>query len=263
MDKKEFIASVKNAAIKSYIEHNIFASMTIAQAILESGWGASALTKKGNNLFGIKAGSSWKGKTVIMGTREYNKNNELYHIEAVFRAYNTLGESLEDHTKLLLAPRYKLVREAKSYGEACSRLKTCGYATDPVYPEKLITIIKGYKLYEYDKKIAVIENKAQWVVSYQKLINELGITDYEGKTLEEDGKAGPRTLSTISKLGVIKRGYKGRIVRFIQKMVGASEDGSFGPLTEKGVIAYQKEKGIAQDGRVGPETFITFLRRGK
>jgi flagellum-specific peptidoglycan hydrolase FlgJ len=61
MDKREFINLVRDGAVKGYTVFRILPSLTIAQAILESGWGSSKLSQKANNLFGIKASSSWSG----------------------------------------------------------------------------------------------------------------------------------------------------------------------------------------------------------
>jgi flagellum-specific peptidoglycan hydrolase FlgJ len=105
-NKIAFINAVKGQAIRDMQEHGILASLIIAQAILESGWGDSSLTEKANNLFGIKAGSNWSGEKIAMKTTEY-VNGERKEITANFRKYNSWSDSIADHTKLLLTSRYE------------------------------------------------------------------------------------------------------------------------------------------------------------
>ncbi|MBG9455911.1 N-acetylmuramoyl-L-alanine amidase [Lysinibacillus sphaericus] len=131
----------------------VLPSITIAQAILESNYGESELAITANNLFGIKG--SYKGNSVKMPTVEY-KNNKSYTIEAEFRAYPDLKSALIDHTKLILEGtswnkhQYYDVLAATNYREAAHALKKNHYATDPMYPEKLIDIIEQYNLDKYD-----------------------------------------------------------------------------------------------------------------
>jgi lysozyme len=100
MDRKEFINSIKEGALKGYEEYRILPSLTIAQAILESGWGSSGLAIKARNLFGIKAFSNWRGERITLPTTEwYNDKQQI--IDADFRAYDSFNDSIEDHNKLL------------------------------------------------------------------------------------------------------------------------------------------------------------------
>lgn len=120
--------------------------MTIAQAILESGWGKSAI---GNNLFGIKAGSDWTGKTQTVGTSEYGARG-YYHINDTFRDYDSISDSIEDHAKLLTNSRYDSVRAATDYKTACREVQKDGYATAPSYADSLIKLIEQYNLNQWD-----------------------------------------------------------------------------------------------------------------
>lgn len=151
MEKENFINLVKDGAIDGHENHGIFASVTIAQAILESGWGSSTLSVKAKNLFGIKAFDDWTGAYVTMDTTEYY-NGMRQTISSRFRAYDSFNDSIKDHTKLLLTERYRAVREASNYKDACYALKNCGYATDPNYPQLLITLIEQNNLTQYDNK---------------------------------------------------------------------------------------------------------------
>ncbi len=133
-------------------DRKILPSLTIAQAILESGWGNSGLTIKANALFGIKAGITWRGKAFNSKTQECYDNKNLITISAYFRGYNSWAESINDHTAFIVSnKRYANVLAAKDYKAACNAIAKAGYATAPNYAASLISIIEQYKLYEYDK----------------------------------------------------------------------------------------------------------------
>lgn len=162
MDKKDFIEKVGRLASKSMEKTGILASLTVAQAILESGWGASGLSVKGKALFGIKAGANWRGKVYNAKTKECYDGKNFVDITAVFRAYNSWEESIEDHARLLTsAPRYKALIGEKDYKKACIEIKKAGYATDPDYSQKLINLIEEYKLTRFDNKNGAVDNKKQ------------------------------------------------------------------------------------------------------
>ncbi|CAH2212543.1 glycoside hydrolase family 73 protein [Tepidibacter aestuarii] len=147
--KDEFIQLVYSKTNYGYKKYNIYPSITIAQAILESNWGNSNLTQKGKNLFGIKASKDYKNK-VDFPTNEFVDNKKVKVVQS-FRAYDSYSESIEDYTNLLgKAKRYESLKKCKDYKEQAIALYACGYSTDPNYPQKLISIIEKYKLYEYD-----------------------------------------------------------------------------------------------------------------
>ena len=146
LSQQEFIDSIKDGAIECYKKYHVLPSLTIAQAILESGWGKSAI---GNNLFGIKAGSNWTGKTQTVRTSEYGSGG-YYHINATFRDYDSIDDSIEDHAKLLTNSRYDSVRAATNYKTACQEVQKDGYATSPTYANSLIKLIEQYNLDQWD-----------------------------------------------------------------------------------------------------------------
>lgn len=158
-EQQKFINSVKVEALISYEEHDVLPSLTIAQAILESSWGKSTLTIKGNNLFGVKAYSDWTGSSISLATKEYVKGKYI-HTTAKFKSYSTLNESIKDHTLLLSSERYSRVRNSKDYKEACNAIYKCGYATSPTYSNSLINIIECYELNQYDIKTSPPDEKA-------------------------------------------------------------------------------------------------------
>lgn len=146
MNKQEFIDLIVPAAVEAYEKYNILPSLTLAQAALESSWGKSA---PGNMLFGIKwsekCGYDWQ----LLWTKEYINGNWV-KVQAKFRKYESFAESIADHAKLLLNSRYAKVRTAENYHEACNAIYQAGYATDPNYPDKLISLIETYNLNRWD-----------------------------------------------------------------------------------------------------------------
>ena len=154
----KFINSIKNGAIESYNNSKILPSITIAQAILESNWGNSNLTKEANNLFGIKADYYWKGEYVLFDTNEYHN----HIIIDKFRKYDTLNDSIKDHSNFLLKnTRYKEhgVFEAKTYKEQAKALENAGYSTaedefgNKTYAKMICEIIRQYNLQIIDSKV--------------------------------------------------------------------------------------------------------------
>ncbi|HHV47267.1 MAG TPA: glycoside hydrolase family 73 protein [Tissierellia bacterium] len=171
MDKNEFIERVANVAVKHYKEYKILPSLVIAQAILESSWGKKAIE---NNIFGIKAGSSWKGRTVLRNTREWN-GREYVVEESRFRAYDSIEDSIMDYLNLVgNSRRYEKVKNAKDYKEAARLIYEAGYATDPEYADKLIDIIEKNSLYQYD---LLDEPISLWAADAWSWGIENGITD--------------------------------------------------------------------------------------
>lgn len=149
-----FIDKIGKMATLDMKNTGILASLTIAQAILESGWGESTLTVNANNLFGIKATIAWKGKVYDIDTKECYDGSTFVIVNATFKAYDSWADSVADHSALLTgSSRYAKVVGETDYKVACQAIKDAGYATDPSYPSKLITLIEQYKLYEFDTYI--------------------------------------------------------------------------------------------------------------
>jgi len=138
----DYIEKYKSIAVDKMQQHRIPASITLAQGILESGSGNSELTRQSNNHFGIKC-YDWTGEKV-------------YHDDDIkddcFRKYAKAEESFEDHSKFLKKPRYASLFELEitDYKGWAKGLKQCGYATDPKYADRLITLIETYELTKYD-----------------------------------------------------------------------------------------------------------------
>lgn len=141
-----FIDKISEAAVEDYKESGILPSITIAQAILESGWGVSDIH---NNLFGIKAGSSWTGAKSLEWTHE-TVNGQRIQVQAWFRNYDSYLDSIKDHSRILWYSRYENLHGEKDYRLAAKYLQFDGYATDPTYAEQLIDVIEKNNLVQYD-----------------------------------------------------------------------------------------------------------------
>ncbi|RDY23635.1 mannosyl-glycoprotein endo-beta-N-acetylglucosamidase [Romboutsia maritimum] len=157
-NKVSFINSIEQTAIENYREYKILPSVTIAQSILESGWGTSELTKASNNMFGIKADKNWLGKSVEVATSE-NYNDK---ITASFRVYDSVEQSIKDHGKFLWDnKRYKEngFFEATHYKTQAQALEDAGYSTkedengNKVYADTLVKVIKAYNLQLIDHEV--------------------------------------------------------------------------------------------------------------
>jgi len=141
---EDYINQYKVIAVRKMFHFNIPASITLAQGIIESSSGNSELARNANNHFGIKCHNNWDGETYYMDDDEKNE---------CFRKYNNPEQSFDDHSQFLLSrKRYaNLFKLSKyDYREWAYGLKEAGYATNPKYPEILISCIEKYKLYQYD-----------------------------------------------------------------------------------------------------------------
>ena len=153
-NQSHFLSAIKQGAMDGAKE-GVLPSITAAQAILESGWGSSELAKApNNNLFGIKDSEDWNGEIVTVPTQEY-VNGDYITVNAAFRKYTSWNDSVVDHAKFFTSTEwrknnYRKVVNETDYRVAAQELKNAGYATDPSYPGKLISLIEAYKLYEWD-----------------------------------------------------------------------------------------------------------------
>lgn len=226
---KSFLAKLKPYVIKDMQDTGILASLTAAQAFIESSKGNSGLTQKANNLFGIKG--SYNGQSVTMLTTEYY-NNVPCKVYAAFRKYPSWQESVNDHSGMFnRMARYKNLRGETDYVKACNNVHRDGYATSPTYSTTLLEKINLFKLYEWDAEVL--------------------------------GKTVPRqtVLTPAEYYPTLKKGSKGEYVLCWQRYLNLSgfpcglEDGIFGKNTERAVKDYQASRGLVADGIIGPKTW--------
>ena len=142
-----YIENYKEIAKDEMREYGIPASITLAQGILESGAGRGKLSSKSNNHFGIKCHKGWEGERV------YHDDDEL---QECFRKYEHPMHSFRDHSLFLTGrSRYAdlFKHELDDYKSWAKGLRKAGYATDPKYPQKLISIIEKNNLQAYDSEV--------------------------------------------------------------------------------------------------------------
>ncbi len=164
MTTSQFIATLGPIAQQNYKSTGIKASVTLAQAIIESGWGKSYLAKNANNIFGMKkslsgntwAGSVWDGSAITISTTE-EYNGKKVTIKAQFRKYSSVNASVADHSAYLAnamngsSKRYVGITDPnKTYTQQLQILQKGGYCTWSSYVSELTGIIKKYNLTKYD-----------------------------------------------------------------------------------------------------------------
>lgn len=204
-------------------------SPVIAQALCEGNFGESTLAKKYQNHFGLKCGSSWKGPSVNLKTKEEYTVGTLTTIRDNFRVYSSMEEGVKGYFDFVSTKRYANLKTAATPLEYCQNLKIDGYATSSKYVSTLMSYITTYGLTRFDW------DDPEPVCPYK------------------------RTSS------LMKRGSKGESVAWLQWMLnhnGANLkiDKIYGPLTELAVVLYQKEYGLVVDGKAGP-IVISFLMK--
>lgn len=143
--KQDFVSQLQGFAKKAAKELGIDAQVLLAQAALETGWGQHITkTESGQNsfnLFNIKAGSNWDGKKALVNTLEFH-NGVARQEKAAFRAYGNYDESFKDYVQFIKhSPRYqKALQQGANAERYMHELQKAGYATDPVYTNKVMRV---------------------------------------------------------------------------------------------------------------------------
>lgn len=232
---QEFLARIKPYVLADMKSSGILASLTAAQAFIESNKGNSGLTQKANNLFGIKG--SYNGQSVTMLTTEYY-NGVAQKVNAAFRKYPSWVESIADHSAMFnRMNRYANLRGEKDYKKACTNVKNDGYATSPTYTQTLISCIEKYKLYEWDKEVD-------------------GSINIAPSTTTNTVKTGEIKVNT----SIVKNGTRGQIAKSVQALLnvhgaGLTVDGIFGPKSVAALKTYQISQNLVADGICGEKTW--------
>lgn len=196
-------------------------STVIAQAIIEGAAGTSKLAKVYHNHFGMKCGSSYKGKSVNMNTKEEYTAGTLTNIKANFRAYDTDVEGIAGYYDFIDSSRYANLKNAKDYTEYAKMLKADGWATSSTYVNTLTSTVKKHGLTQYDNNTSNI------------------------KPLDPLLKKGSRGEAVITAQALlVAAGYDlGKI------------DGIFGPKTDAAVRKFQSDNKLMVDGIIGAKTW--------
>jgi len=189
-----YIDNYSKIAKEEMLQYGIPASITLAQGILESGAGRGTLPKRANNHFGIKCHSSWTGERV------FHDDDEA---QECFRKYKDPKYSYRDHSLFLTGrSRYKNLFTLKKddYKGWARGLKKAGYATDPKYPNKLISIIERYNLTQYDVQVLgttanIVEPDGSKISTY---------TVQKGDTLYSISRRYKMTVDTLKEYNGLK-----------------------------------------------------------
>lgn len=183
MTEKEFIERIGKLATADMQKSGVLASVTVAQACLESGYGTTDLAVKANNLFGMKcqlSGNTWKsvwdGKSkYTKTTQEEYKPGVITNVKADFRKYPSIEKSINDHSLYLTGAkngsklRYEGLAGEKNYRKAIQIIKNGGYATDSKYVDKICNLIERWNLTRFDKQKEVKPMKIINAVSSSKV----------------------------------------------------------------------------------------------
>lgn len=169
-----FIAQI-GPIIQSYAKNTGYkiASTVIAQACCESAFGTSSLGYKYHNYFGMKCGSSWKGKSVNMKTKEEYTVGTLTTIKDNFRVYDSMEAGVAGYYGFISAKRYANLKTASTYKEYAQMLKADGYATSSSYVNTLCTIVEKYSLQKWDDFSGSAETPVQETPVAQNVLNYL------------------------------------------------------------------------------------------
>lgn len=199
-------------------------SPIIAQATVESfkGTGLSQLASKFHNYFGMKCGSSWKGKSVNLATKE-EVNGSMIGVQSNFRVYDSMLEGVRGYFDFISAKRYQNLKNATTPQQYLELIKADGYATSSVYVQSNLNRIALYNLTKYDP----------------------------GKEIGGNPYPMPSTNLKIKSRGDGVKWLQYALKRFGFTLV---IDGIFGPKTDEAVRAFQAERGLIVDGIVGPKT---------
>lgn len=237
-EQQQFIANLYPGAKKLSDESGSSLELILAQTALETGWGKHMLPGT-NNLYNIKADSSWHGKTAEFDVPEYDKTTKTYHTSREkFRVYDSLEDSIADRAKFLAENhRYE---KAGLYDEGvkgnlekeAAAIQKAGYATDPDYAASIIARAHGPTM-------------------------RAGIALAEGKTPQDRGN---------EHRSILHRGDSGEAVKALQTSLAdlgyrdandrpLKADADFGPSTDYALKAFQREHGLQDDGIAGKATF--------
>lgn len=231
---KSFIGQIaplmqKEAKKRGYI----IVSTAIAQAVIESAAGTSSLGYRYHNYFGLKCGSSWKGESVNLKTKEEYKVGTLTTIRDNFRVYPNMEEGVKGYYDFISTKRYGNLKTATTPKQYAEFLKADGYATSSTYVNTLVSTVNKYGLDKYDRD--AIDDPTDLAIDHPTL-----------------RKGDENEYVKAWQIYLNRHGYD----------VGkAGCDGKFGKDTWKAVYKYQKDHPECgtPDGVIGPKTWASIL----
>lgn len=242
----EFIARIAPVIVRYAKAYGYkVASPIIAQACLESAWGASKLAALYYNFFGMKVGSSWKGKYIQMKTREEYVKGQLTTITDKFRVYSSLEDGVNGYFDFISTKRYADLKTATTPRQYLEFIKEDGYATSTTYVENNMSVVEKYCLQNWDKLMDALQDDNPPAI----------LPDPASGVSESDRNPAPYAEPTKTQ----KYGSKGNGTRWLQYMLNRhgyrlTVDGIFGIRTECAVVHFQWKNGLVIDGLAGVKT---------
>lgn len=214
-----------------------FASPILAQASTESfkGQTLSGLAKKYNNFFGMKCGSSWKGKSVNLSTGEEYTVGTITTIQANFRVYDTMEDGIKGYFDFINSKRYENLKHATSPRDYLEKIKADGYATSSTYVNTCMSRIQGLNLMRYDRLIVHVDNQPATGNPYPE----------------------PTKNVRLNSKGNDARWLQYQLNLFGYKLI---VDGVAGNLTIGALKDFQKSHGLTVDGICGAKTRETLKK---
>lgn len=211
LSEADVIAKVGPLFTADQKKSGILASVSLAQFILESGYGKSELAQNANNCFGMKkslsgntwSGSSWDGKSIYIKKTQEEENGQMFTITADFRKYSCVEDSIADHSAYLLgakngsALRYNGLKGCTDYKKAAQIIKDGGYATSSTYVSKLCDIIERWGLTKYDAAASTTHANDGCPYLVRVDISNLNIRKGAGTNYARTGKYTGKGIFTI------------------------------------------------------------------
>ena len=180
----DFIEMIGSAAVSFYSDYGILPSLTIAQAILESNWGRSGLSRDCYNFFGMKWSKGCGCDYKEYKTKEQKKDGSYITITARFRKYNSVSEGIKGYYQFLQYKRYQNLKGVTDYNKACDLIRQDGWATSLSYAQNLKNYIKQYDLDDYDMDVLGIVKRYTVTASAIKIREGAG-TSFSQKNAKD------------------------------------------------------------------------------
>ena len=253
MKKSEFIPTIAPLVQAENKKRGfpLFSSVVIAQAICESGWGQSKIMMKANAIFGIKATSNWKGKVYNANTQECYDGVNYTNINACFRAYDNLQESISDYFDLITKlERYRKATVAETPLECITAIKNGGYATSPTYINTIMSIINSNNLTKYDN-VENMENSVEYIVKSGDTLSSIAQkynTTYQ-KIAKDNNISNPNLIYPNQKLKI----YTNVSQKTNETIYIVKSGDTLSEIAQKFNTTYQK---IAKDNNISNPNLI-------
>ena len=184
MTKSEFIEMIGSAAVSYYPTYKILPSLTIAQAILESNWGKSGLSRDCHNYFGMKWSKNCGCEYKEYKTKEQKTDGSYITIVAKFRKYPNAAAGVKGYYDFLQYKRYANLRGVTDYEKACDLIRQDGWATSLSYAQNLKKYIRQYELDDYDMDVLGIVKRYTVTASAIKIREGAG-TSFSQKNAKD------------------------------------------------------------------------------